>query len=336
MHQYINEICEFRKENPAVKRFNLLTNDPILNEVKTSLDNLKNKVMDKYGHYLGVDFTVEISQGIGFFPNILHLCILPPKQKVSNGIYTAICFDKNGKGVVIGCAESVTNRKGLNVKQRKRSNVELSIDVDGARPTTKYNNVFENPKEFNYNLIDVLELESHICKSLELCMYNLGLGESINLVVDDFLATNTEVGIFEKFSLNDIEDTRHKIAIQINARRGQKKFRNQLLEHYKCKCAITGCDVNEILEAAHIFPYKGADTNNIQNGILLRADVHTLFDLGLISIDPESNTIALSKQIGDNVYYKEFGGRKIVLPDDTNQRPSKESLRYHFEEIFKK
>ena len=82
-----------------------------------------------------------------------------------------------------------------------------------------------------------------------------------------------------------MEDARRRIEATIVLRQGQGAFRDSLLEAYGCRCAISGCDVPEALEAAHIIPYKGEHTNVVVNGLLLRADLHTLFDLGLIAID---------------------------------------------------
>ena len=57
---------------------------------------------------------------------------------------------------------------------------------------------------------------------------------------------------------------------------------------YEGKCAVTGCDVPDVLQAAHIFPYMGPETNHPSNG-LLRADIHTLFDLGLIELSQRAS-----------------------------------------------
>src|SRR5205823_2979542 len=76
-----------------------------------------------------------------------------------------------------------------------------------------------------------------------------------------------------------IEDGRRRIQA---SRQGQFAFRAALIEAYGGRCAMTGCDILEVLEAAHIVPYRGPSTNAVSNGLLLRADIHTLFDLGLI------------------------------------------------------
>jgi predicted restriction endonuclease len=59
---------------------------------------------------------------------------------------------------------------------------------------------------------------------------------------------------------------------------GQINFRSKLLKIYNEKCAISATNLPPVLEAAHIVPYQGVETNNITNGILLRSDFHILFD----------------------------------------------------------
>jgi len=80
-------------------------------------------------------------------------------------------------------------------------------------------------------------------------------------------------------------------------RQGQPKFRSELLRAYGGCCAVTGCDVPEALEAAHIDPYEGPMSNTLSNGVLLRSDVHSLFDLGLLGINPDNNTVVVAPEI---------------------------------------
>lgn len=133
------------------------------------------------------------------------------------------------------------------------------------------------------------------------------------------------------FDPSSIEDARLKTMAAIVRRRGQKVFREGLFIAYSGRCAITGCDVREVLEAAHIFPYKGDLTNHITNGILLRADIHTLFDLGFLAIEPESNRICLAPMI-QNGPYGELHGKRATFPVMASQRPSNEALRWRYEE----
>lgn len=335
MTKYFNLICEFRQKHPVLKGNTIKTNDPILKEVKNALNNLKSDLEKKYSKFEGFDLTIEISSGAANFPNVAHVCILPPNQKVSNGIYVAICFDKSGKGAVVGCAESKTNPKGLNVKIRKNRSATLNIDVDGGSQKTKYNNVFENPKEFYYKLEEDTELENHINKSLGKCLYNLGLLKiSTHLQANDYLTSSINEQEIDDFNFNDIKDDRKKIAVQIHLRRGQKKFRKKLIDIYNKKCVVTQCEIVEMLEAAHIYSFKGSDTNKIPNGLLLRSDIHTLFDLGLIGINPDNYLLQISNKIINDQYYAALHQSKINLPERIEDYPNKDALKYHFENIF--
>lgn len=97
-------------------------------------------------------------------------------------------------------------------------------------------------------------------------------------------------------------DEREVILRSIKLRRGQKEFRDKLIKRFKNTCIITRCKISEILEAAHINPYRGHNDNHLSNGILIRADIHTLFDLNLIGIEPNSLTIQISEKLKDSEY----------------------------------
>jgi putative restriction endonuclease len=107
------------------------------------------------------------------------------------------------------------------------------------------------------------------------------------------------------------EDERKVTARQICARRGQAKFRNALLERFGSACVVTRCELKDLLEAAHISPYRGDKDNHASNGLLLRADIHTLFDLGLLGIDPSSLKISLHPN-ATGKGYDELEGRTLA------------------------
>lgn len=107
-------------------------------------------------------------------------------------------------------------------------------------------------------------------------------------------------------------DERALIFKAIMQRRGQQKFRDAIRAAYGDKCMITGCEVLEVLEAAHINPYRGEKDNHVSNGLLLRSDIHTLFDLDLIGIEPDKHIIHLSKNLHRGEY-QELSGNKLRL-----------------------
>lgn len=146
----------------------------------------------------------------------------------------------------------------------------------------------------------------------------------------DRVAADTLPNDEVSFDPKDNKDQRVRAIAEVVRRRGQAKFREQLLEAYSSTCAVTGCDAVEALEAAHITPYLGEETNHAQNGLLLRADIHSLFDLGLISIEPESLRVILSPSL-ENTSYGNLSRVKIATVQDTRSRPSSEALKQHLE-----
>ena len=128
------------------------------------------------------------------------------------------------------------------------------------------------------------------------------------------------------FDPSNIGDAQEKISQSIAVRRGQSTFRKNLIEAYRGKCAVTGTNVLETLEAAHIFPYNGIKTNHVTNGLLLRADIHTLFDIGLLSVNKDYLVI-LSSSLNKSDYAK-YHGKKIRLPKKKHDYPSIDALEY--------
>lgn len=116
-------------------------------------------------------------------------------------------------------------------------------------------------------------------------------------------------------------------------RKGQANFRQTLLIAYRGSCCVTSSKIPQVLEAAHIIPYNGAESNNPQNGLLLRSDIHTLFDLGYLTIASETFEVHLhSDLIGSE--YDHLNGKQIFLPTSVFLHPSSDALRHHNEYVF--
>lgn len=111
-------------------------------------------------------------------------------------------------------------------------------------------------------------------------------------------------------------------------RRGNPRFRNTLLEAYERKCAITSFDAPDALDAAYIIPFRGKYTHHPSNGLLLRADIHTIFDLGKIAVDTRNMTVVVSDELR-NTTYRLLAGRPLRFPMQPAYRPSTEALDVH-------
>lgn len=111
-------------------------------------------------------------------------------------------------------------------------------------------------------------------------------------------------------------------------RRGHPRFRNALLDAYERKCAITSFDAPDALDAAYIIPYRGKFTHHPSNGLLLRADIHTIFDLGKIAVDTRSMTVVVSDELRET-NYRLLAGRPLRFPKQPAYRPSTDALDVH-------
>jgi HNH endonuclease len=134
-----------------------------------------------------------------------------------------------------------------------------------------------------------------------------------------------ETGCFDPS--NELDD-RKRVMRSIVSRRGQQRFREALLEAYDGACAMTGSTAVDVLEAAHILPYKGDHTNATQNGLLLRSDIHTLFDLGHLWI--RAGKICVAAHLY-GTEYQNLSGQPLRKPRDTKSAPSIAALEQHAE-----
>lgn len=120
-----------------------------------------------------------------------------------------------------------------------------------------------------------------------------------------------------------------RLMCEIITRRGQDAFRKSLLLAYAGRCSISGCADIEVLEAAHITRHSETQDYRVSNGLLLRADLHTLFDLFLVSIDPKTGLIVVAPQLGDQ--YQMYCGKAAFFPKDLLQYPEPSAVLRHFQ-----
>ena len=122
-------------------------------------------------------------------------------------------------------------------------------------------------------------------------------------------------------------------------RLGQGAFRILVTDTYGRQCAITGEHTLPVLQAAHIKPVTKGGEHAINNGLLLRSDVHTLFDRGYVTVTPDFK-FRVSRRLDDDwrngkIYY-ELADKTIRLPSDPSCHPDLQVLEWHAEEVFLK
>jgi hypothetical protein len=119
----------------------------------------------------------------------------------------------------------------------------------------------------------------------------------------------------------------------ILTRRGQQAFRLGLLEAYRGRCAVSESRVVPLLEAAHITSHAEGGDYRLSNGILLRADIHTLFDLHLLGID-DSLRVHLKDSVRGSEFARFHGKRIETLPASTFDQPSSAALQKRFKRFL--
>lgn len=123
--------------------------------------------------------------------------------------------------------------------------------------------------------------------------------------------------------------TKHRI--------GQGAFRIGVVDAYHRRCAISGEKTLPVLEAAHIKPVEEDGPYQINNGVLLRSDIHILFDHGYITIDDDYRIDVsdhLHEDFGNGKDYYQYKGKQIILPDNMVNAPEKSFIEWHNNNIY--
>ncbi|SFS84355.1 HNH endonuclease [Succinivibrio dextrinosolvens] len=175
------------------------------------------------------------------------------------------------------------------------------------------------PEAFMFNL----ENKSRFLLDLDtpLGRYLYKVSNDRRLSVADFAASDhTWPGIYYKAVINKSYDR-------------TSQYKTALLSIYNRRCAVTGCTMVPALEVAHIKTMYDERYVEYDNGIILRADLHSLFSKGLMTFCYKGkNKIVVklsNKMIEENAPYSEFEGVELKLPDDRQFWPNKEYLKWH-------
>lgn len=125
----------------------------------------------------------------------------------------------------------------------------------------------------------------------------------------------------------------------VEARLGQGAFRALVIDAYDRRCAISAEKTVPVLEAGHIKPYKKSGPNSPRNGLLLRADLHILFDEGYITVTDKFQ-VEVSRRIKEEYengreYYRYHGNRLSIIPKGLEEQPAKEYLEWHNVKVYK-
>lgn len=177
---------------------------------------------------------------------------------------------------------------------------------------------------------------------------------SKNIVTGKSYDTSTEVGhrlwaqVQERLQSNTTsselpsaqeEAARYGAPREVRPRLGQGAFRVEVTDSYHRRCAITGEKTLPALEAAHIKPFGEQGPNLVSNGLLLRSDLHHLFDQGYLTVTLD-HKVEVSRRIREEFqngrhYYALHGEKLAVLPDLQSNHPEPDFLAWHHNNCYK-
>jgi hypothetical protein len=126
------------------------------------------------------------------------------------------------------------------------------------------------------------------------------------------------VPVYQDFGEAPNDDPNELRIFAAKIRRGQPQFREKLIRLYRSKCAITGTEVQDVLEACHILLHSKSGNNHSDNGILLRSDIHVLFDSGMIRINPSTLTVIVDPMLRKSIY-NQYHGLSLPTRSDGSQ-----------------
>ena len=167
--------------------------------------------------------------------------------------------------------------------------------------------------------------------------YDLTRGEGLRIWRECYAtALSLEVTQSAQVNMERGEDARRGEPVLVQPRLGQGTFRMAVRQAY-AQCAVSREHALPALDAAHIKPFADAGPHAVSNGLLLRADIHRLFDGGYVSVSPDYRfevSGALNEEFGNGKIYYALSGQRIALPRERELWPEPEYLEHHQSHIF--
>lgn len=198
------------------------------------------------------------------------------------------------------------NKRDSSIIMHPRSRLDgmFMVSLDG-----KSNNYKPYKKDELVQLVKSADFNAH--STIRMASPTINCKENGNGYLPLGFEREYDISFTSKYPAKiDVIDERTLIAIK--TRRGQTRFRKALLSIHESTCLVTGSKVQDVLEAAHIFPH-GKETNyQVLNGLLLRSDIHTLFDLNLIKLDENTKITIDVSLLGTE--YEIYNGKVLLSP----------------------
>ena len=168
--------------------------------------------------------------------------------------------------------------------------------------------------------------------------YDLRSGEGARVLADCLASVREGARDWNVEEATDGDAARYGSPLLVRPRLGQGLFSFAVRDAYKGACAVTHEHSQPVLEAAHIRPYARGGPHDVDNGLLLRRDLHRLFDLGYVTVTPDHLFRVgnrLREEFKNGRSYYELNNTRIEVPPESVLQPSKTALEWHGATIFR-
>lgn len=222
--------------------------------------------------------------------------------------------------------------RGTIVRKRKRGNIHWAL----IRFDRSHGDVLGDPEKGFFVDESLLRTVGVLRKGSPIRAAGMPLGKNAARAIDREILDFVPIGPGETRPTDETaqEVARLKKIIEQLIRPDQARFSEKVRKIYRNRCAVTGCVTQSALEAAHIKTQKGRDGNSSSNGILLRSDIHRLFDRFLITLSEDGTKIETSPELTDPGY----AALKTVTVTQPvgGPPPSAENIREHRKQFYKR
>jgi putative restriction endonuclease len=254
--------------------------------------------------------------GLGFFYQFIRLPITVAWDTFGTG---------NGFSTFIDFAVAIDELRG-----KREHNPELGCIVLTNPIFFAEKDWISVPSDWKSNIVSgsTYSTETEIGRSL---------WKEIDMRLQNYLTSSLDVSKSLAMISSDISPEYNHIMTKV--RIGQASFRVSVTSVYQKRCSVTGERTLPVLEAAHIKSYSKSGPNLASNGLLLRSDLHKLFDNGYLTITPDLRievSARIRTEFENGKEYYQFDGRNLAfVPHDANFRPKVEYLEWHNQNVFR-
>jgi hypothetical protein len=320
--------------NKLVKNYESLRTEDLKSsnpEIRQLFDKLEKTVANTIDPALVEELDIGMGLGSGRLPNkpILYLLCKSANTQASSGVYVALIIDTKPD------EENYGNYR-LMLTQGHKKQIDEYIKNEGVPESVAKKLVFENAKRLAVMLADsyYAELKSrhfnvastdNVSSDLVIAerIYNVHdntddsqLITDINNLLRVYLNLAREIPYTPGSDGSSITDAYSECLVQV--RKGQADFRKKLFDKYGTSCMLTGCKVPAVIEAAHIVPFSYTQDHDENNGLLLRADLHKLYDSNLLGIAPDGEVFIMPAVSGAG--YSGLSDKKLTCVINAKMR----------------